>query len=225
VQQQWIQNIHPNALRVEVILHKLHYKFAIILVLGDLKVIVDGDLNTMKLLMDIVPLNMALLSTIDNFDGECPIWKGLDWKCLLTSLLNCKVCFQFVICICDRKAFLHLFAIVTKYQFSLKFQLEFGQYMVTKTKVLLGKETFMETLLLFYAYLFFDQVGVNIKDILGSKSLLSLVRSIGFPFPSYQRLYKYEICFKALKTTMDPILQSGMEFFSVYKEEPSYIYA
>ncbi len=177
-----------------MILHKLHYKFAIILVLGDLKVIVDGDLNTMKLLMDIVPLNMALLSTID-------------------------------ICICDRKAFLHLFAIVTKYQFSLKFQLEFGQYMVTKTKVLLGKETFMETLLLFYAYLFFDQVGVNIKDILGSKSLLSLVRSIGFPFPSYQRLYKYEICFKALKTTMDPILQSGMEFFSVYKEEPSYIYA
>lgn len=58
---------------------------------------------------------------------------------------------------------------------------------------------------------------MNIKDILGSKSLLSLIQSIGLPFPFNQRLYKYEICPEAFKTTMDPILQSGMGCFSVYR--------
>lgn len=79
-----------------------------------------------------------------------------------------------------------------KYQSSSKFRLEFEQYMVVETKVPLGKETFMKTLVSFYAYLFFNQVGVNIKkDMLGSKLLSSLVQNIGLPIPSYQKLYNY----------------------------------
>jgi hypothetical protein len=46
--------------------------------LGDLKVIVDGDPNTMKLLMDVVSSIMAFVSTTYSFDGEPSIWKGLD---------------------------------------------------------------------------------------------------------------------------------------------------
>jgi hypothetical protein len=70
----------------------------------------------------------------------------------------------------------------------------------------------------FMPILFFNRVGVNIKkDILGSKSLLSLIQSIGLLFPSNQRLYKYEIRLEAFKTTMDPILQSGMGCLNVYR--------
>jgi hypothetical protein len=55
-----------------------HYKYAIFLVLGDFKVIVDGDPNTTKLFMDVVLLIMAFVSTTYNFDIECSIWKGLN---------------------------------------------------------------------------------------------------------------------------------------------------
>lgn len=65
--------------------------------------------------------------------------------------------------------------------------------MAIKTKVPLRKESFMKTLVLFYAYVFFNQVGMNIKkDVLSSKLLLSLVQIIGSPFPLEQRLHKYE---------------------------------
>jgi hypothetical protein len=40
---------------VEVILLDTHYKYANLLVLGDLKVVVNGDPNTNELLMDNVP--------------------------------------------------------------------------------------------------------------------------------------------------------------------------
>jgi hypothetical protein len=162
---------------VEAILFELHYKFVIIPTLGDLRVVVDGDPHTTKLLMDSVPSTMAFLSTTYSFDEECVVWKGPNWECLLTSLFNCKVYFQFVIYICDREAFLHLLARMTNYQFSLKLWLEFGQYMAVKTKVPLRKESFMKTLVLFYAYVFFNQVGMNIKkDVLSSKLLPSLVQ-------------------------------------------------
>jgi hypothetical protein len=59
----------------------------------------------------------------------------------------------------------------------------------------------MKTPVLFYGYLFFNRVGINIKkDMLESKSLLSLVQSMSTPFALERRLYNYEICVKALKT-------------------------
>ncbi len=66
-------------LRVEVILLVLHYKFVILLTLGDLKVVVDGDPNTTKLFVNNMLSNMAFLSTTYSFEWECAIWKGLDW--------------------------------------------------------------------------------------------------------------------------------------------------
>lgn len=42
------------------------------------------------------------------------------------------------------------------------------------------------------------------------------VQSTGSPFPTNQRLYKYEICLEAFKTIMDLILQNGMGCLSVY---------
>jgi len=63
--------------------------------------------------------------------------------------------------------------------------------MAIETKVPLGKETFMKTLVLFYAYLFFNQIGVNItKDVLGSRLFLSLVQNIGLLIPSNQNTSK-----------------------------------
>jgi len=83
---------------------------------------------------------------------------------------------------------------VHKYQFFFNFRLEFGQYMVVDIKVPLRKETFMKTLMLFYTYLLFNQIIINIKkDVLGSRSLLSLVQSNGMSFLAKQRLYNYEI--------------------------------
>jgi hypothetical protein len=120
-----------------------HYKFVILLKLGDLKVVVDGDPNTTNLFMDNMLSNMAFLSTSYSFEWECAIWKGLDWECLFINLLNYKVYFQSIICICNREALSHIFTTVTKYQFLLKLQLEFGQYMAVEIKIPLGKETFM----------------------------------------------------------------------------------
>jgi hypothetical protein len=92
-----------------------HYKYAIFPTLGDLKAIVDGDLSTIKLLMDIMSSTMAFVSIRYIFVGECLVWIGLDWECFLVGLFNCKVCFQAIICVRDRKAFSHLFAIMSKY--------------------------------------------------------------------------------------------------------------
>jgi hypothetical protein len=146
----------PNAPRVEVTLHESHYKFVILPTLGNLKMIMDGDLNTMKLLMDNVPLTMAFLSTTYNFDGECPIWKGLDWECLLIGLFNCKVCFQSVICICDRKAFFAPFCNSDNISILIEVSIKIWAIYGYKNKGSLGKETFMETLVLFYAYFIFQ---------------------------------------------------------------------
>jgi hypothetical protein len=71
------------------------------------------DPNTTKLLLDRVPSTMTFLSTTYSFEGERAIWKGPNWECLLNSLLNYKVYFQSIICICNRVAFSHLFATVT----------------------------------------------------------------------------------------------------------------
>jgi hypothetical protein len=60
-----------ETLRVETIFLDSHYKYAIFLALGDLKVIVDGDPNTMKLFMDVVLSTMAFVSTTYSFDGDC----------------------------------------------------------------------------------------------------------------------------------------------------------
>ncbi len=106
---------------MEAIFLDSHYKYAIFPTLGNLKPIVDGDLSTTKLLMDIMSSIMAFVSITYNFVGECLIWTRLDQECFLTGLFNCKVCFQAIICVCDRKAFSHLFAIMSKYQFSSKF--------------------------------------------------------------------------------------------------------
>ncbi len=58
---------------MEAILFELHYKFVIIPTLGDLRVVVDGDPHTTKLLMDSVPSTMAFLSTTYSFDEECVV--------------------------------------------------------------------------------------------------------------------------------------------------------
>lgn len=50
-----------------------------------------------------------------------------------------------------------------------------------------------------------------------SKLFLSLVLSTCLLIPSDQKLYNYEICFKALKMIMDPILQSGMGCLNMYE--------
>jgi hypothetical protein len=141
---------------VELILLESHYKFAILSTLGDLMAVVDGDPNTTKLLMDSMLSTVAILSITYNIERECVVWKGPNWECLLSGLFNYKVYFQSVFYICNREAFSHLFAIVTKYKFSSKLRLEFGQYMVIEIEVPLGKETFMKIRLCYFTPTFFS---------------------------------------------------------------------
>jgi hypothetical protein len=165
-----------------------------------------------QLMVDIVLLTMAFVLTTYNFVGKHAIWKGLDWECLLTSLLpSCHMCVWW-------KGFFATLHIVSKYQFSSKFWLEFGQYITTNRKVLLKRRTFMKILILFYIYLLFNRIGINIKkDVLGFRSLLSLVQSTNTYFPVEQKFYKYEISLEVLKTILDLILWSGMGCLSVYE--------
>jgi hypothetical protein len=59
---------------------------------------------------------------------------------------------------------------------------------------------------------------VNIKkDVMGSKSLPTLIKSTSLLFLVDQRLYKYKICLEALKTIMDPILQNAMGCLNMYE--------
>ncbi len=69
----------------------MHYKYVNLLMLGDLKAIVNGDPNTSKLLMDNVSSNVAFVMTTYNYVGKHAIWKGPNWECLLTGLFNSKV--------------------------------------------------------------------------------------------------------------------------------------
>jgi hypothetical protein len=62
---------------MEVILLNSHYMYAILPMLCNLKVVVNGDLSIAKILMDIMPSIMAFVSTTYNFDGEHAIWKGM----------------------------------------------------------------------------------------------------------------------------------------------------
>jgi hypothetical protein len=88
------------------------------------------------------------------------------------------------------------FVTTHKYQTFSKFHVEFGQYITIDTKVPLRMETFMKIHVLLCTYLFFNQLNINIKkDVLGSKSFLSLVQSNGMSFLIEQRLYNYEIYF------------------------------
>ncbi len=52
VLQQWIENTNPEIMKVEAILLNTHYMYAIFLVFGDIKAIIDGDPNTSKVLVD-----------------------------------------------------------------------------------------------------------------------------------------------------------------------------
>jgi hypothetical protein len=105
VLQLLIKNINPKAMKVEPILLHTHYKYAKFSTLSDLKAIVDGDPITSKLLMDNVPSTMALVSTTYSFVRDRLIWKGLSCECLILNRFNCRVCFQIVICVYDRKIF------------------------------------------------------------------------------------------------------------------------
>jgi hypothetical protein len=53
--QRWTKNTNFETLKVEAILLDTHYKYANLLMLGDMKAIVDGDPNTNQLLMHSVP--------------------------------------------------------------------------------------------------------------------------------------------------------------------------
>jgi hypothetical protein len=55
-----IENINPKAMKVEIILLDMHYKYAKFSALGDLKVIINGDPSTNKLLIDNVPSTMGI---------------------------------------------------------------------------------------------------------------------------------------------------------------------
>jgi hypothetical protein len=93
-------------MKVEAILLDIHYKYANFSALGNFKDIADGDPNTSKLLMDNVLLTMAFVLTTYSFVGDCLIWKGPNCECSIMSLFNCKVYFQIVICVYDKKTFL-----------------------------------------------------------------------------------------------------------------------
>jgi hypothetical protein len=99
VLQQWIENTNFERLRMEVIFFDMHYKYANLLTLGDLKAIIDGDPNTNQLLMNNVSsVDDGIYVTTYSYVGECEVWKGLDWEqCLFTDLFNYKVYFQVII--------------------------------------------------------------------------------------------------------------------------------
>jgi len=76
--QHWIENIDLATMRMKVILLDMHYKYAFLLAMGELKVVVDGDPSTTKLLMDNVPSIMAIVLTTWRLFKKLVAWKGAN---------------------------------------------------------------------------------------------------------------------------------------------------
>ncbi len=100
VLQQWIMNINLDILKVEAILLNTHYKYANLSVFGNIKVIVIGDPNTSKLLVD----HDICVDNIQ-FCRRTFSMERTNWECLFMGLFNCKVCFQLFVYLCDQDVF------------------------------------------------------------------------------------------------------------------------
>jgi hypothetical protein len=74
--QCWIENIDLATMRMKAILLDMHYKYVLLLAMGELKVVVDGDPSTTKLLMDNVPSIMAFVLTTCTLLKN--LWLGRD---------------------------------------------------------------------------------------------------------------------------------------------------
>jgi hypothetical protein len=159
---------------------------------------------------------MAFVFTTYSFDGEHSLWRGPYWECLLTGHFNYKVCFQVFVCVCDREVFSHLFATMSKYQFSSKIQLGFRQYMMVDNSSFEEGNLYEHSCAFLWLPILQLSRHKHKRNVLESKLFLSLVHSMSTPFALERRLYNYEICLKALKTILDIVLQSGMGCLRMY---------
>lgn len=131
--------------------------------------------------------------------------------------LNAKANFTIITWICDHESFKNLLTIANKLIFVTKISFEFGQFMAQK-----GEVPFQSTILLnihvfMYTYLFPCTIGTNVHvDILASKKLLTLIKSIVFVFPRDRQLYKWEVFSKVVLQVLKPIILNGMVCLSIF---------
>jgi hypothetical protein len=126
-------------------------------------------------------------------------WKGPNTKSFITSLLEAKVSFKVVVCVCDRKSFKHLFITIFKFIFVTNVRFEFGQYMaraIEGTSFLKGP---MEELVFFYAYLFPCKIKTDIHNILGTKKLPTLIPHLASTFPKNFAYISMSYCQKCCR--------------------------
>ncbi len=68
----------------------------------------------------------------------------------LNSLLNAKVTFKMVVCLCDHESLRFLLSIVMKSNFVTKLRFEFGQYISTGVESFGSNANIMKEPILFY---------------------------------------------------------------------------
>jgi hypothetical protein len=130
---------------------------------------------------------------------------------------HAKASFQVIVYICDQDSFKNLFFMVMKSIHVMRFQFEFGQYMVGLTKVPGLSKNLMKDLILLYAYLFPCKIRTNIReDVLGNNELPSTVEHKTSSFRKDKRPYKNEIYLEAQAEILKLIIYDGMVCPSVF---------
>jgi hypothetical protein len=71
-------------------------------------------------LMDDITRTIVIIYTTHNMKDIPTIWKGFDWESFFLGLLNAKVMFKVVACICDHESFKSLLTIMCKSTFVTK---------------------------------------------------------------------------------------------------------
>lgn len=82
------------------------------------------------ILQDQASHSIVMVCTIHTLKKIFVVWKGPNWEFFIIGLLDAKVTFKVVVCVCDRKSFKHLFTTILKSLFVTKVQFEFGHDMV-----------------------------------------------------------------------------------------------
>jgi hypothetical protein len=147
-----------------------------------LKEVIDTP-KLASFLQDYAPHAITVVYTTHTLKDILATWKGPNWECFITGLLEAKATFKVVVYVCDRESFKHMLTTILKFVFVMKVQFEFGQYMVRAAKNKSFSKGLMEELVFFSAYLFPCKIGTNIHDIFRMRKLLALIIHLISSFP------------------------------------------
>jgi hypothetical protein len=118
--EKWVQSGVSNENTAEAILLEIHYKFDQIDNMVTMLDVIDKEMTTSFLQNNVTSI-IAVICTTHITSKDVPtVWKGFDWDSFVTRLLNPKVRFKVVVCICDCNSFKNLFSIVCKSMYVTK---------------------------------------------------------------------------------------------------------